>query len=217
MPELPKKVSPNQPILAKDWNALLDCVAAIWPKRSGDIAPNMASGGGTSYSLLRAPRSSPGSTAVAAVNFPFEIYQHNVGNPSTDWRTVRIRGGTVNGAHPTGDDTNVTPLNLIVPASTALYKIWLHVAINTSGTLTAYGLAGGATGWDGYPAQPSGSGGNPPSDAYCLIGEVATSDDTAKALSILPQSVRTALYAAVLVVNYDCTLGAFTYGVEFWT
>jgi len=68
-------VSSGQPITAKDWNALRDCIAALWPRPSGDILPNMGSGGGTSYSLARrVPPVAVISPPVPAPNPPLYIY-----------------------------------------------------------------------------------------------------------------------------------------------
>jgi hypothetical protein len=153
---------------------------------------------------------------MPVIKHPFQIYQYTPDpeNPAaSDWRTVRINGGTLNNQHPDNDDTQASPLTVVIPASTTLYKIWLDATIMkenddpNQGQVTALTLRHGASGWPGYPAQPSPNlaTGETPDHLYILIGEVTTSNDTDKVLTIPPQSTQTALGCGLQAYNISCT------------
>ena len=239
MPTIPANVSPNHAITATDHNAILDCLRAVWPKASGDILPNMGSGGGTSYLLARASRSPapvvPQPAAVAIPTFyPFQIYQVNTATPpaSTDWRTVRVRGAgaTINNGHADNDDLQDSPLTVVIPASQTNYKFWLELGISTAGvftwgTITSRTIKHGddptANGWDNYPEQPEGdsTNGAPPDKYFILIADgISTgvdsnpdnpSDPTIKKL-VLPLTQTTR--TSLLVNLFVSTIGCSANG-----
>lgn len=169
--------------------------------------------GGTSLVFRRS--GSDGSGSGAAGDTPFLLYQFTPSPsvPASDWRTIRVLAGTVNDQHPNNDDSQPTPITIVVPASTSLYKAWLDIDIitaagETQGTVSGVTIAHGATGWSGYPAQPAGDSetGAPPAKLYVLLGEVTTGDDTGQALT-LTQNILTALRADMIGYDIACSAG----------
>ena len=169
--------------------------------------------GGTSLVFRRS--GSDGGAGGAAGDTPFLLYQFTPSPsvPASDWRTIRILAGTVNDQHPVNDDSQPTPITIVVPAETSLYKVWLDCDIITAagatqGTIPTGGvtIAHGAAGWSGYPAQPAGDSGTgaPPAKLYILLGEVTTSDDTAKVLTLV-QNIFTALRADMVAFDLSCS------------
>jgi hypothetical protein len=134
------------------------------------------------------PRPIPASTPL----HPWQVFQHpaTTPNPTSDWRTVRVRYGSVNNAWPKkdgadtfdpdfgngGDDTDI-----VIPASTTGFKIYLKLTLVTAdgasqGNVTKSAIVANASGWNGYPQQPEGDwlSGAPPTEMFLLIGECDT-------------------------------------------
>ena len=198
MARIPDRVAVGDLPKSSTINSIIECLQAIWPQPSGYVFPQVREGG-TTFDL-RLPNPPPPKTQPtpqAVILNPFQIYQVKAGDPTSDWRTVRVAQGTVNNVHPTGDgsasysddsDANTDNSTIILPAS-ATTLIWLECAIvtdagNTQGTLDSSAgnpvtIKVGADGWDGYPAQPDGDAttGNPPDALYILLGSVTTGVD----------------------------------------
>ena len=179
MPELPRKLAAGQVITAKDWNAIIDCLNAIWPRPSGDIAPNMASGGGTSYSLIaRRKAKSAAPVTATADQSPFQIYQHNAdpANTTSDWRTVRVHQGLFNNQLPDNSDAADEPKTIIVDASKT--DVWVALAVQRGvdghvEKITLVSKADADQVWANYPVVENYS-----NVMFYLLGTVDTGVDS---------------------------------------
>lgn len=139
-------------------------------------------------------------TSAATTLAPFEVYQHaaDTPDPDSDWRTVRVHVGSAYGSTPDNTDDVAAPLNIIAPASTTDFKIWLAVMRDASSvtncTIKFSGSAGttsggtsdqtgsGTSGWPHYPAQST-----PSNVIWKLLAKVTTTADSgtgAKKLTI---------------------------------
>jgi len=200
---LPNEVQPGAPITARSHNQI------VQQERKSQV--NSLFGRGSeltqlsSGTSLRLPKRSRrrfmgGAAGVVATQFPFQLYQHtpDPDNPTvSDWRTFRVRGGLVNNQHPDNDDTAAIPLDIVVPESSTLYKVYIEVLIDAAdgpqqGTVVSSTIMHGSTGWPLFPDQPDGSSttGAPPDKFYVLIGEITTSDDTAQTVTIPQQNLQ---------------------------
>jgi hypothetical protein len=79
---------------------------------------------------------------TATTLHPFQVFQHSAATPAptTDWRTVRVHYGEIFNSSdsswdhsPDNDDSAATPLDIVVPASSDLYKVWLEIPVSSDG------------------------------------------------------------------------------------
>lgn len=154
--------------------------------------------------------------------YPFQVYQHTPSPsvPASDWRTLRIRAGALQGVHPDNDDSQASPLTIVVPENTTNYVIWLDATVGVNdGSITAVTIAHGAAGWSGYPNQPSpAASGEVPNKLYIEIALITTGDDDdiPKSLSIA-QTTQTSLGAGMQTVSFNCgSSNPWTYRMAWW-
>lgn len=119
----------------------------------------------------------------------FDVYQTAAtpSVPATDWRNVQVTAGRLYSGDVTG-----TAADILVPASTTAYKIWMQATTSlftiSSAAITHAATVGTTVNWRDYPkvrtTTDDAGNGYMPARAYILIAEVTTSDDTAQTLSI---------------------------------
>lgn len=103
--------------------------------------------------------------------------------PATDWRTVRVHHGYVikdgtlvaTEGCDDADGAGVTPSEIIVPASTAAYFIWVKITLNAQGLPTAAVIESGTDGWPEFPAPSDDQ-----TEAFHLIAKVDSATDADK-------------------------------------
>ena len=130
----------------------------------------------------------PGDLNVgfAASTNPFEIFVYPIGTDTgegwTGWRNVRVHRGLVNNTHPDNDAETASPIDILVPASSTLYKVFLDVSftatpacITQANGLTISGntITHGAAWWSGHPGEFPTAG-----KFYMEIGEITTGVDS---------------------------------------
>ena len=156
--KLPPKKRPGNPILASDWNTLIDALEARTPRPGMGLELVSAAGGFT----FRARKSSA-SESSQSTNCPFgEIITYQDG----DTLKTGIQGGVVYAGDKVWD---VEPKALTLTA-TGTYKVWLEVNVTANvedevllpGIKTSTEPAWKQSG-DSYPTQtmptaPSGTG-----------------------------------------------------------
>jgi hypothetical protein len=152
--------------------------------------------------LIPQTRSSSSSSAWQ----PYQFTPDPENPAASDWRTFRVKAGTVNNQHPikdgsatASDDTDATESNRnIVLAASTTTRLWLHCTIETTaggsqGTVTGLTIKFSNSGWwTGYPQQPTGDSatGAPPSAFYIALYSVTTSADSGDGSKVLtPPSV----------------------------
>lgn len=114
---LPSKKRPGHPILAKDWNLLIDALEARTPRPSVGLELVFSSGG----FAYRAPKSKSDRTGNAAPCAFGEIIQFK----ENDTEKTGIRGGVIYA----GDKVwNVAHRALNLEAS-GTFKVWVEVAV----------------------------------------------------------------------------------------
>jgi hypothetical protein len=128
---------------------------------------------------------------TAAATPIWQPYQHTPGSPAaSDWRTFRVHHGRIylesdaeKQLDPDNDDAAATPTNIIVPALSTNYKIWLELSFSISGGTLAVAedtltIKHGDSGWSVWPSPLASTTWN------LLIAEIDTSNDTDKTATI---------------------------------
>lgn len=192
----------SDPQMSRWARSVCDYLRAVTPRASDHIIVE-ESLNGTTFRLRRPSR--PGSQTAATPNHPFKFIRDPDAVGAAAWRTGIIYAGTIEAIHPTNDSSFDTPTSIEVPASTSRYKIWATLTITpATGAITAIALDHGATGWAGYPAQPSPAApGEAPSTFYRLLSEITTGDDTARTLQRFA-TTNTNLSAELAVKAFGC-------------
>lgn len=117
---------------------------------------------------------------------PFEVFVYPAGTDTgegwTGWRNVRVHRGLINETHPDNDAEGSTPLDILVPASTTDYKLYLEVLFtltpacvdaNSNLQVTANSIKYGAGWWSGHAGEFPSAG-----KFYMEIATVTTGVDT---------------------------------------
>ena len=179
--KLPPKKNPGNPILASDWNTLVDAIAARTARPSAGLEV-VSSSGGFSYRV----RQVAGGPGVAAPDCPFgQIITWVVG----EQLKTGIKGGVVYA----GDKVWNVPTKELNLASTGTFLVWLEIGV-TANIEDEVLLPGLETSTEPEWKQVGSSGGNYPDQtipiapegigkAIVAIGLLTIKDDTAKLAS----------------------------------
>lgn len=170
---------------ARLWNGLLQRLDQIRIEASPPLRTEVTMSH-TQINIDFVRRNNNGSGGTGGL-FPFQIYQFTPPAPpatpaASDWRTFRVHTGNIflpyqeASLTPDNDDASGSPLNIIVPASTDDYEIYLKItpfsvvtiAAGVSGAITGHGF--GSTGNGEVFVNTDGSW-------NMLIGTVTTSAD----------------------------------------
>lgn len=120
---------------------------------------------------------------------PWVIFQHAAAtpDPTSDWRTFRVHRGFVNDSHPDNDAEETTPLDIVVPASTTNYTVWLKTTFqnqndnpglyDSKAAIVSCTIEASADGWPTFPTTYDFTG-LPSIVRYDLIGYIATGVDS---------------------------------------
>jgi hypothetical protein len=160
------------------------------------------------------PRDLVGGSGSSSENYPFELLRTGF-DSGTLANTFQVNAGTVACSitlHPDNDNSQVTPLDIVVPASSTLYKVWLALTITAAtGAMSALTIDSGLNGWaiaDGdavdYPtnAPASAGAGLAPTNLYILLAEITT---TVEGEWTLFPNTMTSLRAARYIQSMSCT------------
>lgn len=146
----------------------------------------------TRFPLVRGKGESRRHPAIDGADgefLPWLIHQHEAAtpDPTSDWRTFRVRRGLINQVHPDNDAEVTTPLDIVVPASTTEHKVWLKTTYQNLNlkpglgtqlpTITACTIEHGASWWSGYPTLYDFTG-LPNVVRYDAIGTITTGVDS---------------------------------------
>lgn len=121
--KLPNNVSPNQPISAKDFNAILDALRSL-QLRGGPGVTVQQTSGGTTVSVRQVRESLGG---IVDITHPFKVTDSTASGVAK----ITVKSGTVSDIEP----TNVaTPLTL---SAAGTWRVYLDCTLSTAGTITA--------------------------------------------------------------------------------
>ena len=179
--KLPPKKRPGNPVLASDWNTLVDALAARTPRPSAGMEI-VSTSGGFSYRV----RQTVGGTGAVLADCPFgQIVRWTEGEGEEAVTKTGIRGGVVYA----GDKVWNVPNKELNLAADGTFLVWLEIGVtaNVEDDVLLPGLETStepvwqqAAGSGNYPDQtlptaPSGTG-----TAIVAIGLLTIANGTAK-------------------------------------
>lgn len=203
--QLPQKKRPGQPILASDWNLLIDALAARTPRPSADLQIVASSGGFTYRS-----REAPAASSQRIITYPFaEIIRWK----ENDVAKIGIRGGVIQA----GDKVWHVPNKSINLEQTGKSLVWIELEVQAcmaDGVI----LPGLVTSWEpsyhytsasgNYPEQKIPTADEPKVDVIVPIGLLTIENQVA---TLTPD-----YYGSVLIAHCPGTIFQHRNGQDYF-